>query len=467
MKARVLVNLAVAALVSAGCLGIVGAIGAVPGANAGGLSQDPGATVQMLLGVEQAYAADANLASAQVDEAADATAQVSTQAGATSKPAKPAKKQLKAFKKASADFALELFGRCVNAKGKSANVTISPMSVMNALAVTANGADGKTAKQMREVLGDGASMARINKNLSWYNSKLVNTKKARISSANSIWYHNDGSLTMKEAFLKVSKKYYNAEVNAADFADAGTVNAINSWVAKNTNNMIKRIVDNLEPDDRIAIVNALYFDAEWLVPYEKDQVKTKKFTTATGQKRKVKMMYSTEHKYIEGKNVTGFIKPYYKGYSYVALLPTKGMSLKKFIATLDGDTFRKLVNRAKTEVVHAALPKYSLTYDNERMEQQLAAMGIKSAFLPNANFKKMGADKFGNLYIGSVIHKTKIELDEQGTKAAAVTGIMAKASSAYIGEIKTVTLDRPFVYAIVDNATKLPVFIGAVNTLGK
>ena len=131
--------------------------------------------------------------------------------------ATPSSAQKQALKKASADFSLELFQRCVADKGKNANVTVSPMSVMNALAVTANGANGTTADQMREVLGDGASMASINKYLSWYNSRLVNTGKAKLNNANAIWYSNDKSLKVKKPFLSKAKKDYKAKVTSADF----------------------------------------------------------------------------------------------------------------------------------------------------------------------------------------------------------------------------------------------------------
>lgn len=411
-----------------------------------------------------AFAADSGLQAAQLGEAG---ASVQTQSSAQSaKPAKPSKKQLKAFRKASADFSLELLKRSAKAKGKNANVTIAPMSVMNALAITANGAGGKTAKQMREVLGDGASMARINKNLAWYNSSLKNVTKAKLLNANSIWYHNGTSLVMKPKFLSKAQKYYSAQVEGVDFGASETVDLINSWVSENTNGMIKRIVDELYEDDRVAIVNALYFDAEWKAPFEPSDVTTERFTNANGKKRKVKMMHGTEHRYIEGDGVTGFIKPYAKGYSYVALLPQKGVDARQYALSLDGDTFRKLVSSAKRQTVRISLPKYSLSYTNDSMERQLKDMGIKLAFSDAANFKNMGVDSKGNLSLDRVIHKTKIDLDEKGTRAAAVTAVMAKANSAMI-DVKYVKLNRPFVYAIIDNTNKLPVFIGTVNNIGK
>ena len=236
-------------------------------------------------------------------------------AQASPKASKPSAAQLKAFKKASGDFSLELFQRCVAAKGKNANVTVAPLSVMNVLAVAANGADGKTAAQMRKVLGDGVSVSAMNKNLRWFNGHLVNSKKAKLDIANAIWYHNDKSLTMNKSFVARAKKYYEAGVTAADFADPSTVGSINSWVAKKTHNMIKRVIDGLQPDDRIILVNAMYFDAKWMAPFEKDYTKKGTFTTANGQKHKVKMMHGTEHRYLERNGVVGFVKPYAKGYS--------------------------------------------------------------------------------------------------------------------------------------------------------
>jgi serpin B len=268
---------------------------------------------------------------------------------------------------------------------------------------------------------------------------------------------------MRKGFLNVAKKRYAAQVAARDFADPATVDAINGWVADNTGGMIRRVISELYPEDRLAIVNALYFDAKWRSPYTKDDVRKRKFTMANGKKRTVNMMFSTEHRYIEGKNARGFVKPYVKGYSYVALLPKKGMGLKKFVSTLDGDAFRALVGSATDAVVHAALPKYSLTYSNDDMADQLKAMGMRTAFSSDADFSKMALDTQGSLMIGDVVHKTKVDVDEEGTRAAAVTAIVMKTSAAPFGNVKTVVLNRPFVYAIVDNATNLPVFIGTVN----
>lgn len=422
-----------------------------------------------------AFALSAALFASQADAAqntADAQAQPAYQLGSvqaespiSAAATNPSKAQIKAFKKASADFALDLFGKSVAAKGANANVTVAPLSVLTALAMTTNGASGKTAKQLRTVLADGASASVLCQNLNWYNGQLVNVEKARISSANAIWYHNAGSLVMNPSFLEANKTLLGAEIRPANFSAPSTVTEINSWVAQKTNDMIQKLVDGLDADSRIAIVNALYFDAEWKNPYEEGDVRTAKFTNAKGKKRTVKMMHSTESRYIKGKGVTGFIRPYAEGYSYVALLPSKGTNAKKFARSLTGSQFRKLVSSAKPAHVRAGIPKYTVSYANDNMAKQLKSMGVKLAFNPlKADFSLMGTDPLGKLYIDQVIHKTKVEVDERGTKASAVTGVMMKASTAIMpAKVKTVILNRPFVYAIIDNATQLPVFIGTVS----
>ena len=384
---------------------------------------------------------------------------------AAKKVAKPSKAQLKAFKLASDKFSVELFKKSVASASKNKNVTVAPMSVLNAMAMTANGAGGKTATELSNVLAGGKSVSRLDKNLRWFNSQLVNVKKAHISTANSIWYNTDNGLKIKKKFIKKNKKWLGAEVRGAKFANPSTVKAVNGWVAKKTSNMIKKIVDSLD-ETEVVLVNAQYFDAKWRFPFEKEATHKMDFTNASGAKSKVKMMHATEGRYIETDAATGFIKPYVKGYSFVALLPAEGTSANDYVATLQPSSLRGLVKRAKQTAVDIAMPKFDISYSNDDMAVQLAAMGITRSFDPDlANFKKMGKPKHGKLYIDQVVHKTKVKVDEEGTKAAAATGIMMKASSAVMEPNPSVVLDRPFVYAIIDNHTKLPLFIGVVNTL--
>ena len=407
--------------------------------------------------IDNAYA-DEELAAAELD----------TQTTTVPKTlANPSKKLKNSFKKSTANFSIDLLQRCVASEDANANVTISPTSIMNALVVTANGAKGETSKQMRDVLGGGMSMSDLNKALSWYNKKLSNTKKARLNIANSIWYNDIDKLTMKQNFLNTARDYYDAEVTPADFSNPQTVTDINNWVSDHTNGMIKEIIDHLDPSQMVTIVNALYFDAKWASPFVKDYNTKEKFTDAAGNKKTVTMMHDDEYKYIEGAGATGFVKPYAKGYSYVALLPDEGTSTQDFVASLSGDSFSNLVSGASFAHVKIAMPKHTIEYTNDNLKDQLVAMGMEEAFDPNANFQKMGTFQDGGLYIDSVIHKTKVKVNESGTKAAAVTAVEMAGTTSVEQPImyKYVTLDRPFVYAIVDNTTNLPVFIGTVNSV--
>lgn len=386
------------------------------------------------------------------------------QAASKAKPAKPSKKQLKAFKKASAKFSLDLFKKSVAKNGKK-NTVVAPMSVLTMLALVNNGASGKTSTEMRDLLAGGASAKRLDKNLRWFNSQLTNSKNAKLESANAIWYRDDGMVTLKKKFIKANRTYFGALVEAADFSDPQTVDRINGWVSDQTNKMIPKTIDSLDKSTQTVLVNTLYFNAKWADPYAAGSSFKKTFTAANGKKKKVDMLGSTEHSYISGDGVKGFIKPYKKGYSFVALLPKKGVSLKKFTKQLTGSTFTKLVKGASQERVITTMPKLNLSYSDEKMVKLLRKMGMKRVTSQEkANLKKMGTSKIGNLYLGDVIHKTRLKLDEEGTEAAAVTAGMVKANSALVTEKpKVVTLNRPYVFAIIDNHTKLPLFVGAVN----
>lgn len=208
------------------------------------------------------------------------------------------------------------------------------------------------------------------------------------------------------------------------------------------------------------MINALSFDAEWENVYEKTDIRAGIFHTANGAEQSVEMMCSTEYGYIDDGRATGFIKPY-KGnhYSFAALLPNEDISLDAYISSLNGDSFVKSIENAKAnrEAVWSTMPKFS--YDTElELREALSAMGMAAVFdSQKADFSKISED---DLYVNQVLHKTHISVDELGTKAGAVTAeIMLGA--AFIEN--TVTLDRPFLYAIIDNATNLPVFMGTVT----
>lgn len=214
------------------------------------------------------------------------------------------------------------------------------------------------------------------------------------------------------------------------------------------------------------LINTVLFDAEWQNVYFENQIRDGFFTTADGKRRNVTMMHSEETNFIDDGKATGFIKPYKDGYSFAALLPNEGVSLDSYLDSMTGAGFLAAVNGAKKETVIATMPKFEYGYKTT-MNDILKSLGMTMPFdRKKADFSDLAVSS-GNIYINRVIHQTYISVGEKGTRAGAATIVQMDSESAgYVENYHTVTLDRPFVYAIIDNATGLPIFIGTVTDIG-
>ena len=366
-----------------------------------------------------------------------------------------------AFKNSSADFAIKLFQQT---RDGNKNSLISPLSVMLALSMAANGAKRETLAQMESLLGGDIPMETLNEYLYSYIKALPSEKTAKLNIANSIWFRDNG-FTAEKAFLQKNADYYGAAAYKSPF-DEKTLRDINNWVKKNTDGMIEKIIDNIDSDAVMYLINTVLFDAEWENIYKKDEIRDGTFTALDGTKRTVLMMHSAEQRYLDDGKATGFIKPYKNGYSFVALLPNGNISLSDYVASMTGKSFVDTIKNAKDVSVETAIPKFSYDYDVE-MSGALKALGMLLPFDAEiADFSALGHSDSGNIFISRVLHKAYIAVDEKGTKAGAATAVGTNLMSDTVG-IYRVTLDRPFVYAIIDDATGLPVFIGAVTDIGK
>ncbi len=362
---------------------------------------------------------------------------------------------------AIADFSLAIFEKIHEGK----NTLISPLSIISALSMTANGADRETLSQMEKIFG--ADISSLNEYLYAYKAYLPTADKYKVSLANSIWFKDQESLQIKKEFLQKNKDYYDAEVYQAPFDD-GTKNDINAWVNEKTGGQIKKLLEEKPPADAVMyLINALSFDAEWLNIYKNTSVRRGEFTAQNGDKKTVDFLHSTEYGYIEMPGAIGFSKPYADNqYSFVALLPDQGLAVSDFIASIDGKALIDAVRNQRGDQVYASMPKFSFEYSKE-LSKILQELGIKDAFDGElADFSSLGQLSDGNIFISRVIHKTKIEVDEKGTKAGAVTAVEMSGSSAAPAEPKRVNLDRPFFFMIVDNQFSLPIFMGVLNAVG-
>ena len=280
--------------------------------------------------------------------------------------------------------------------------------------------------------------------------------------ANSVWFKDDESaISVEKDFLKKNADYYSASIYKSPF-DENTLKDINNWANYNTDGMIDGILSEVPSNAVMYLINAICFDAEWSSPYDSEHDVSEGTFYGLSGASSVEMMHSNEHRFVSDENARGFIKYYKDGYSFMAILPNEGMSLSDYIDTLEGDDLVKLYKSSESLTVNATLPKFKYDY-SVTLNDTLKAMGMNEAF--HGGFSRMGRSAWGDFKISSVMQKTFIEVDTNGTRAAAVTAVEACPTSAEPERVETVRLDRPFLYAIVDNATGLPVFIGTVNDI--
>ena len=366
------------------------------------------------------------------------------------------------FVAAQMQFSLSLFQNIVKRSGKSENTVLSPLSVSLALAMAANGADGKTREEIERVFG-GLSIQELNEYLNGFVSLLSTDPDCRFHSANSVWYNKSG-IQVKKDFLQTAADYYGASAFQAEFAPKLT-KEINEWASDHTDGKIRQILNEINPEALMYLLNAISFDAEWSKIYTKESVNDKLFFSANGENRTVSMMASLETKYLEDGKATGFLKSY-KGnqYSFAVLLPNEDIDIQTYIESLTPETLLKTLSKPQRYDVTAELPKFTCESAGTAgsLKEILSDMGMPDAFQRSANFSKMGTPKDGDsLCLSDVIHKAVLSVGELGTSAAAVTVIEAPGSGMPV-ERKSVILDRPFVFAVIDNETHLPIFIGAV-----
>ncbi|MBQ7153880.1 MAG: serpin family protein [Clostridia bacterium] len=356
------------------------------------------------------------------------------------------------------DFALELL-RQNYAAGD--NVLLSPLSVLAALSMTANGAKGQTLSQMEQTLG--FELDELNRFFRSYLDALA-TPDSKLRLADSVWFSNRGGFTVNKDFLQTNADYYGADIFSAPF-DEGTLKDINSWVSRKTNGMIENILDEIPVNAVMYVINALAFEAEWEETYDSNQIFDGVFTTAGGNERTATFMHSDEHLYLQDEGASGFVK-YYSGgrYAFAALLPDEGVSTEEYLSTLTGEKLLKMLQDPTRATVVVSMPKFEVRFKAD-LAQVLKKMGMSDAFdEAKADFTGLGQLQGANVYIGRVLHETFISVAEKGTRAGAATAVEMVGKAAP-GDQYYVTLDRPFIYLLFDTQTQIPFFIGTLADL--
>ena len=358
----------------------------------------------------------------------------------------------------SAGFALSLL-RGLHTSGQ--NALISPVSAEFALGMAANGADSQTLEQLEQVLG-GSPEILNSTNLSRKNS----LEQSGVQVANSVWMNTQyGGIPQGnpvwDQYAETLEQYYSAQLGAEDLGSTEGIGAVNAWVNENTNGMIPSIFDSPDSGMRLCLVNALSMDAKWVSPYDPSDVHEGTFTTASGAQQQAEFMDSTEE-YFQVDGAAG-IRKYYRDstLAFTAILPDG--TLDAYLDTLTAEDLAELWNTPSSGRAQSSLPKFKIE-QQYHLNDTLSQMGLTDAFNPDAaDFSGITGEE--NLYISTVVQKTMLEVNEDGTKAAAATGIGINVTSAPLPPEHTIEFNRPFLFAVVDTQTNTPVFLGVCESV--
>lgn len=357
------------------------------------------------------------------------------------------------FLAAVTDFSETLFQKCAR---KGENLILSPLSVTYALTLTANGASGETLEEFN-TLNSGIDVSQMNEYLFQSALRLASSGESKVNISNSIWA--DKGFAINEQFKWIAQQYYNASAANADFSgDAADI--INQWVSDKTDGMIDKAMESISPNTVMILVNTVLFDGVWEKPYPEYLVYEGTFHNYDGTESPVEMMYSYELSYFTVDGYTGFSKAYLDGYRFIAILPDEGADVYEFAANFDWNTAIDTALNGSHDRADCTIPKF--TYESELpLTEILQDMGLKRAFASDAELNGLAAGEGDGLSISSVNQKAKIILNESGTKAAAYTEVAIEEC-----EYPSIRFDRPFLYAIVEGETGLPLFMGILATMG-
>ncbi|MFO7998780.1 MAG: serpin family protein [Bacteroidales bacterium] len=360
-------------------------------------------------------------------------------------------------------FAFDLLREVSSAAVDGDNVFLSPLSVSLALAMTLNGAEGETLDGMRQAMRlSGLSREEINEAYRKLMKDLLSVDpKVVLNIANSIWYRSD--FQVQPPFIDVNKDYYDAEVVSLDFDAPGAVDQINQWVSDKTNELIESIIEEIPAEAVMYLINAIYFKGQWKYEFDKEETMPDSFSLSDGTVVEVPMMrQQASLGYHSHELFTAAELPYGRGnYSMVVLLPNEGKSVDQVIGAMDRQLWEDLTSELDTAVeLGVRFPRFKFAFE-QKLKPVLSGMGMGLAFMPfQADFSGINPD--AELFINEVFHKAFVEVNEEGTEAAAVTAVEVGVTSIGPGGAIPFWVNRPFVFVIKEKFTNAVIFAGKV-----
>jgi serine protease inhibitor len=358
--------------------------------------------------------------------------------------------------KGGTDFDFALFRQIVE-ESPNENVVLSPLSAKIALTMAYNGATGETKDAMAGVLGlEGLSLEEANRGLQ---SMMTSLKRAdeevQLEIANSMWAKE--IVNFYEDFLERNRSYFDAEIASADLTDPETITRINAWVKEKTEGKIDEMVDKIDPLVILVILNAIYFKGTWADKFDVSLTRESPFQLLDGDTVQVPMMYQSkvEHEYFLDANVQAVSLPYGDGrLSMYVFLPAYGKDYRDLLAGFTSENWERWMDSFYSEEINISLPRFKIEYE-KNLDDALEALGMGPAYIGGFGDMEPGGE--GD-FIGKVLQKTFIEVNEEGTEAAAATEMEMTMG---IGEVMMV--NQPFVFAIRDNQTGAILFLGSIT----
>lgn len=361
------------------------------------------------------------------------------------------------------EFGFELFHKVYNAETEYENIMVSPLSISLALAMTYNGANGETQKAMEETLKlYGLAPGEINTSYHTLIEALKSLdKKVILEIANAIFYRDD--FQVENDFVSINKNYYDAEVSALDFGnEQQSLKTINGWVAEKTHNKIESIIDRITRDHVMFLLNAIYFKGIWQSEFEKKNTKKRDFFLENGSAVKTDFMTQENTVLYTANDLFQAVQlPYGQGnFSMTVFLPQEGKSLQEFTENLGKESWENWNDNFAERNVDIEFPKFKFAYEIT-LNDVLTEMGMGIAFTGAADFT--GINRGGGLNIDYVKHKSFIEVNEEGTEAAAVTVVAIERTSAGGSTKVPFIANRPFLFTITEKSTGAILFMGTVK----
>ena len=363
------------------------------------------------------------------------------------------------------DFAFSLFKKVQT--GQRENIFISPLSIGLALGMTLNGAEGATkAGILSAIHFDGLEPAQVNQayhDLTGLLTSMDRTIEMRL--ANSVWYKN--VYTVKSEFTSIVKDFYDGKAEGLDFTDASAKDVINAWVEDKTNHRIKNLIESISNDDVMFLINAIYFKGEWTNQFDKSLTKKDDFITEDGSTEQVDMMYSKGVKlsFFMNNQLSLLDIPYGNGqFNMTILLPNRTETVASILQSTGSDSITYWLDNAEPRTPILEMPKFKMEWKS-LLNERLSDMGMGIAFSDSASFPYLFENPL-SLKISRVIHQSFIEVEEEGSEAAAATVVGIATSTVGLPVLDHIKINRPFIFMIREKHSGVILFIGQLHSPG-